>query len=175
MNSFSRRQGFTLLECLITIAILAIFASLIIPSFAVLRGRAQQLHTIDQLETAVATARHIAVSRKVSVTLCGRSANHYLGLHWGATDLFCGKSYTYGVGLWIESPSGWRLHRVWEWEPILISNRSGSRSVGEHIVFSERGLAFRNMTWSTCANGSNLSLVLNRVGRPIRRAGWGRC
>lgn len=156
-------------------AILATLASLAVPSFTASRDRAKQLYVIDQLEAAVATARHIAVSERAAVTLCGLSTRRFLGESVSTDTIACGDSYASGVSLWIETTAGWRMRRVWEWGPMVISNRDGSRAVSELIVFSPRGLAFRNMTWSTCVNGANLSLVLNRVGRPVRRMGWGHC
>lgn len=175
MKPFNYRQGFTLLECLITMAILATLASLAVPSFTASRDRAQQLYVIDQLEAVVVTARHIAVSERAAVTLCGLSTRRFLGESVSTDTIACGDSYARGVSLWIETTAGWHMRHVWEWGPVVISNRDGSRAVSEPIVFSPRGLAFRNMTWSTCVNGANLSLVLNRAGRPVRRMGWGHC
>ena len=175
MKARAYRSGFTVVECLITLAVLSILHALALPSLSFLRDRALQLHTVDQLETAVAAARHLSVNNGTTVTLCGWSGP--LGsVALQVTDFpRCGEDYAKGVSIWVLETFGWRLYRVWEWEQRTVTNRSGSRLVSEHVVFSERGLAHRNMTWSTCANGANLSLVLNRVGRPSRRMGWGSC
>ncbi len=163
------------MECLITLAVLSILQALALPSLSFLRDRALQLHTVDQLETAVAAARHLSVNNGTTVTLCGWSGPPG-SVALQVTDFpRCGEDYAKGVSIWVLETFGWRLYRVWEWEQRTVTNRSGSRLVSEHVVFSERGLAHRNMTWSTCANGANLSLVLNRVGRPSRRMGWGSC
>ena len=163
------------MECLITLAVLSILHALALPSLSFLRDRALQLHTVDQLETAVAAARHLSVNNGTTVTLCGWSGPPG-SVALQVTDFpRCGEDYAKGVSIWVLETFGWRLYRVWEWEQRTVTNRSGSRLVSEHVVFSERGLAHRNMTWSTCANGANLSLVLNRVGRPSRRMGWGSC
>ena len=167
--------GFTVVECLITLAVLSILQALAMPSLSFLRDRALQLHTVDQLETAVAAARHLSVNNGTTVTLCGWSGPPG-SVALQVTDFpRCGEDYAQGVSIWVLETLGWRLYRVWEWEQRTVTNRSGNRLVSEHVVFSERGLAYRNMTWSTCANGANLSLVLNRVGRPSRRPGWGSC
>ena len=175
MKARACRSGFTVVECLITLAVLSILHALAFPSFSFLRDRALQLHTVDQLETAVAAARHLSVNNETTVTLCGRSGPPSPVALQVADFPRCGEDYAQGVSIWVLETFGWRLYRVWEWEQRTVTNRSGSRLVSEHVVFSERGLAHRNMTWSTCANGANLSLVLNRVGRPSRRMGWGSC
>lgn len=175
MKARACRSGFTVVECLITLAVLSILQALALPSLSFLRDRALQLHTVDQLETAVAAARHLSVNNGTTVTLCGWSGPPG-SVALQVTDFpRCGEDYAKGVSIWVLETFGWRLYRVWEWEQRTVTNRSGSRLVSEHVVFSERGLAHRNMTWSTCANGANLSLVLNRVGRPSRRMGWGSC
>lgn len=175
MKARAYRSGFTVVECLITLAVLSILHALALPSLSFLRDRALQLHTVDQLETAVAAARHLSVNNGTTVTLCGWSGPPG-SVALQVTDFpRCGEDYAQGVSIWVLETLGWRLYRVWEWEQRTVTNRSGSRLVSEHVVFSERGLAHRNMTWSTCANGANLSLVLNRVGRPSRRMGWGSC
>lgn len=175
MKARAYRSGFTVVECLITLAVLSILHALALPSLSFLRDRALQLHTVDQLETAVAAARHLSVNNGTTVTLCGWSGPPG-SVALQVTDFpRCGEDYAKGVSIWVLETFGWRLYRVWEWEQRTVTNRSGSRLVSEHVVFSERGLAHRNMTWSTCANGANLSLVLNRVGRPSRRMGWGSC
>ena len=175
MEDRAYRFGFTVVECLMTLAVLSVLHALALPSFSYLRDRALQLHTVDQLQTAVAAARHLSVNNGTTVTLCGWSG-HPSPFALQATDFpRCGEDYAKGVSIWVLETLGWHLYRVWEWEQRTVTNRSGSRLVSEHVLFSERGLAYRNMTWSTCANGANLSLVLNRVGRPSRRTGWGSC
>ena len=175
MKARAYRSGFTVVECLITLAVLSILHALALPSLSFLRDRALQLHTVDQLETAVAAARHLSVNNGTTVTLCGWSGPPG-SVALQVTDFpRCGEDYVKGVSIWVLEKFGWRLYRVWEWEQRTVTNRSGSRLVSEHVVFAKRGLAHRNMTWSTCANGANLSLVLNRVGRPSRRMGWGSC
>ena len=175
MKARAYRSGFTVVECLITLAVLSILHALALPSLSFLRDRALQLHTVNQLETAVAAARHLSVNNGTTVTLCGGSGPPG-SVALQVTDFpRCGEDYVKGVSIWVLETFGWRLYRVWEWEQRTVTNRSGSRLVSEHVIFSERGLAHRNMTWSTCASGANLSLVLNRVGRPSRRMGWGSC
>lgn len=87
----------------------------------------------------------------------------------------CGEDYDVGVALWSEQATGWRLRRVWQWSSKTLTNRRGNRKVSETVVFNTQGLANRNLTWSTCVTERNLSLVINRVGRPEIRRNWGVC
>jgi len=87
----------------------------------------------------------------------------------------CDANYSEGVALWSEQAMGWRLRRVWQWSSTTLTNRRGNRKVSEAVVFNTQGLANRNLSWSTCVTERNLSLVLNRVGRPEIRRQWGVC
>lgn len=167
--------GYTLVECLVALAIVSVLTSMAVPSFRQLHIDAQQRHVIHQLEAAVSAARHWALTEGVLATLCGHDLRASPDLQTPVLNPLCAEHYSTGAAVWLQGRQGWRLRRAWDWEEYVVRNRSGSREAGEQIVFSPGGLANRNMTWSTCAGGANLSLVLNRIGRPISRKNWGQC
>ena len=116
MKARAYRSGFTVVECLVTLAVLSILHALAMPSLSFLRDRALQLHTVDQLETAVAAARHLSVNKGTTVTLCGWSGPPG-SVALQVTDFpRCGEDYAQGVSIWVLETLGWRLYRVWEWE-----------------------------------------------------------
>ena len=98
-----------------TLAVLSVLHALALPSFSFLRDRAEQLHAVDQLQTAIAAARHLSVNNGTTVTLCGWSG-HPSPPVLQATDFpRCGEDYAKGVSIWVLETLGWRLYRVWEW------------------------------------------------------------
>lgn len=66
-------EGFTLMESLTVVAVLAAVLALGLPAMASIRQRAQASAALHLLTTALATARIMAVSRSRSVTVCPSS------------------------------------------------------------------------------------------------------
>ena len=172
MEMSARQTGITLIESLVVIAIIGIISSLAAPSFQWLREIAEQKQVIQQLHAAVLTARHRSVMTGSATHLCPSPIRLTADVSQSPE---CGDDYGIGVAIWHERRGDWQLLRLWQWPRARITNRRGDRTVTAHVTFNARGLANHNITWSTCANGSDLSLVLNRVGRPVIRAGWGKC
>ena len=172
MEMSARQTGITLIESLVVVAIIGIISSLAAPSFQWLREIAEQKQVIQQLHAAVLTARHRSLIMGSATHLCPSPIRLTADVSQSPQ---CGDDYGKGVAMWSEEGGDWRLLRRWQWPRARITNRTGHQAVTAQVTFNARGLANRNITWSTCANGSNLSLVLNRVGRPVVRAGWGKC
>lgn len=147
------------------------------PSFMNLFQRAQQRSVIHQLEAAVLLARHIAVVNRAAVVVCPYGGIGSLSELTSSTNdqPVCAADYRFGVGLWRERRDAWMLMRVWHWPETDVMNRQASRQVHESVLYDATGLAGRNVSWSVCAGTANLSLVLNRIGRPHIRNAWGRC
>ena len=159
------------------VSILAIVAAMATPSFLSLLKRAQQRSVIYQLEAAVLLARHTAVVDRTEVVLCPYANASSAGeLSLPVNDRpICAVDYRFGVALWHRHMGAWRPIRVWQWPEIDVMNRRAHRHVREAVVYDTTGLASRNLSWSICAGEANLSLVLNRIGRPHVRRDWGRC
>lgn len=168
----TKHAGFTLIECLVVISIIAIMTAMAMPSFRQLKDHAQQLQVIYQLQAAVLMARHLSIIEQSTVLICPARAGITMDTNLSPA---CDENYAEGIALWSEQAMGWRLRRVWHWSSTTLTNRRGNRAVSETVVFTEQGLANRNLTWSTCVAERNLSLVLNRVGRPEIRRNWGVC
>ena len=168
----TKHAGFTLIECLVVISIIAILTAMAVPSFRQLKDHAQQLQVIYQLHAAVLMARHLSLIEHSTVLVCPARAEITMDKSRATA---CDENYAEGVALWSEQATGWRLRRVWQWSSTTLTNRRGNRKVSETVVFNTQSLANRNLTWSTCVAQRNLSLVLNRVGRPEIRLQWGVC
>lgn len=65
-----RNHGFTLIELMVTLAVLAVVLTIAAPSFQEMIDRNRARSTADGLVTALVTARTEAVSRNEVVTLC---------------------------------------------------------------------------------------------------------
>ena len=63
------RSGFTLIELMVVLALLIIFAALAIPSFAGLKGNADQKAAMDLLRARIADARGLAMEEAATYRL----------------------------------------------------------------------------------------------------------
>lgn len=172
MQVSAKHTGITLIECLVVITIIAILMGMAVPSFQWFKEIAQQKRVIYQLHAAVLTARHRSIMALGATYICPPPTRVLTGV---GERPDCSDSYATGVAIWTEQDEGWRLLRLWQWPPMTITNRLGTKVVSAPVRFNAQGLANRNITWSTCVDERNLSLVLNRVGRPDVRSHWGGC
>ena len=169
MALHSTMTGFTLIELLVVMLITAVLASLAAPALAAFKARVALASDMHQLQSAVLLARHLAVIEQAIMMVCPASKQQR------REGGYCSGDYSQGVAVWRQHGEDWELVRIWRWSNRPVMNRQGTRAVSEGVMFHPSGMSSRNMTWSMCANGSNRSLVLNRIGRPSLRAGWGQC
>ena len=84
-----RQHGFTLLEILVTLAIVAIVAALAVPSMSGVLGKSELSATSNRLVYSLQSARSEAIKRVTPVSLCPSADPD-------AADPVCGGTYTQG-------------------------------------------------------------------------------
>jgi len=161
--------GFTLIELLVVMLITTLLASMTAPALAAFKARVTLASNMHQLQSAVLLARHLAVIEQMVMMVCPAPKEQRRERD------YCSGDYSYGVAVWRQHEEGWEFVRIWRWSNRSVMNRHGTRVVSESVMFHPSGMSSRNMTWSMCADGANRSLVLNRIGRPSLRDGWGQC
>lgn len=181
MLQYKRNQGFTLIELMIVLALLAIVLALSAPSMMRLVRGAQVQAEIQRLQLALNLARSEAVSRNSRVVLC---PSRYLS----SGELSCSGDFSNG---WLVFSDGSNpeqfeaqedeLIRAFEALPdgYRITNRSGLNPVVSQLTYYPDGATRGNFTLMVCPPGGvvmpSLSLVINRVGRPRVARDWGEC
>jgi type IV fimbrial biogenesis protein FimT len=91
-----RERGFSLIELLVGVAILAILASMAVPSFAKLIADTRVRSTADQLRDSIVRARQEALKRNAPVTLSVANGVGTLGIAaFGANEAVDITSFSY--------------------------------------------------------------------------------
>ena len=168
-GSLHRLGGLTLLECLITLAIVAILISIDVPAYrdqlaaARARAGAQQLYSVMQY------ARSMALVHVSEITLCPL-------IDPSGQPPQCGGHF--GQGLAAIKQNGEDSELLSIWSPVAgvtVTNRIGSSWVTGALRWDQEGIGRRNLTLSVCARGHNWSVITNRLGRPRLARDWGVC
>ena len=126
-----RQRGATMMELMTTLAIAAVLAGAAAPNMANLVGRGQADAAIAQLHDAVQFARHLAVARRVTATLCpGRGTA-------------CGPRDSWHEGALV----------------FLDGNANGALEAGEEVVsrFAPLAAGYR-VVWRSFRNRTTLSM-----------------
>lgn len=164
-----RFDGFTLLECLLVAAIIAIMLGIGVPSFQAQIAERRARAGAHQLYAAVQFARSAAQRYQATVVLCGTQEPL-------SVLPTCGGHFGEDVAAVLSTPGNAQLLRLWA--PVRgasVANRSGSATVSGALQWDAQGLGQRNVTLSVCAGGENWSVVVNRLGRPRLVKAWGTC
>lgn len=69
-------DGFSLIESMVVIAIIAILSAILVPAGTDMLARNQSYNAANELQTMLTTARQIAASTATPITLCPMQANH---------------------------------------------------------------------------------------------------
>lgn len=164
-----RLTGLTLLECLITLAIVAILMGIGLPAFRDQLASARARASAQQLYAAMQYARSMAQAYGAVVTLCPV-------IDPSDAPLKCGGHFGQGIAVIQERGGDTQLLRVWPAVAgVTVTNRAGSNWVAGALHWDKRGVGRRNLTLSVCALGHNWSVITNRLGRPRLVRDWGAC
>lgn len=79
LTAAPRRNGFTLLELMVTLAVAAILVTVAVPSMARLMRENQASTTVNELIYALRLARNEAVTRKLPVAVCASDGDECTG------------------------------------------------------------------------------------------------
>lgn len=169
-----REWGFTLLESLVVLALLAVLLSLAAPSLQGLRQKHQMQSHAEQLQASLLLARSEALRRQQRVTLCVRASAAHAGPD-------CAKAGTWAQG-WVVFVDGNDSGRREAAEPVLQQQEAlpgfltlqGNATVDRYISYGPLGRsqsttgAFQAGTLTLCGAGLPHVWrgVINAVGKP---------
>ncbi|MBV1790123.1 GspH/FimT family pseudopilin [Marinobacterium sp. D7] len=148
----SRHAGFTLLELMVSLAILAILLGIGIPSFQSFIQNSQLNASKEGLESALYLARSEAVTRRSSITVCRRNSS-------GSA---CENSGSWDSG-WLATDKDSTVLRTWD-------APSGDTTLniagGTTITFTADGWVEGNSAYSftISGGGSSCSLSVSPIG-----------
>ena len=157
------------MECLITLAVVAILLAMVTPSFSGQLNAARALTGAHQIYLAAQYARSMAQILETTVTLCPLSSTT-------DTSRLCGGDFSGTLVAYRVLTDGPAILRVWT-PPggIVVRNRSGLDAVTGEIRWQADGFGQRNLTLSVCAGGHNWTVFINRLGRPRLAKAGGLC
>lgn len=150
----------TLMECLVTLAIMAILVALGVPSLSDQLSARRAHAGAHQIYSAVQYARGMAQTLAVGVTVCPLSATA------GLTNP-CGGDFGGSLVVYQDTVNGPEILRVWAPNRgVVVRNRSGLKPVTGAIRWRADGIGQRNLSLSVCTGSHNWTVVVNRLGRP---------
>lgn len=176
-KQFVSISGFTLLELLVTVAILVILAGVAVPSFQDTMIRNNIESQIGDLQRSLSYARSEAVSRGARVSICRSSS---------ATTCGAGSSWSDGWLVFVDNNTAGVHGQVDAGEEVIKVHEAlkGATSLTlsdgadkDFIQYNSRGLisddsALSNGSFSLCKSGESVkyarALIVTITGRAIR-------
>lgn len=169
-NSRAANSGFGLIELIVTVSIVAILATIALPSFAtVIRSNRVASQTNDLLN-AINLARNEAITRTRGVTVCAASTA-------SGIPSTCGTDWNLGWIVFLDTSAGDAAPAVGTvlktWLPNA-NNRLTTVGAQTYIRFTARGEAIANpvapVTFklkpaSNCAQQQQRAIVVSALGR----------
>lgn len=170
MNNYKKSNyGFTLIEIMVVVAIVGIFASIALPSFANLIERNRNTTATNELVSNLLLAKSEALKRSNNVTVCPStdqttcSPNRDFSTGW-IIFLDCNGNDTAGEVVADCGPNGEEeIIKVREpFDSLYMRNNSDSK-----ITFEYSGRLGSNSTFNIGKDSSSLQnrVIINRIGR----------
>jgi type IV fimbrial biogenesis protein FimT len=172
-NMTTKQTGFTLIELMVTIAVLGILLSIGIPSYQNMVLNSRITAQANQVITALNYARSEAVKRAAPATVCATNG--------GAA---CAGSKGWSTGWLVFADAngngtvdgGEAVLRVW---PALGGNNTLNTETNTKITFTATGVAtgFADILWLCDKRGTAeaRSIVINSMGRSYVEKGTATC
>lgn len=152
------QKGFTLIELMVTVAVLAVVLSIAVPSFSSILSNNRIETGARELYGALQLARSEAVKRKERVRIC--KGNGQLDGCVNGTDWSSG---------WLMAAESGEVLKVWQVQSYEVTGPS------DGVVFSANGMAGAEETLSitgpSCANDQKRTITVRKVGSAALKKG----